>query len=80
MFIDSEDKGKMLAEGKQGKKEKISAINTSVKALPEEKHSFPITKVQFQSLQEILPGVPCGFKFFFFSYLPNHIYTVEKSF
>lgn len=41
MAVDSEDKGKMLAEGKQGKEEKISAINTAVKALPEEKHLIP---------------------------------------
>lgn len=41
MAVDSEDKGKMLAEGKQEKEEKISAINTAVKALPEEKHLTP---------------------------------------
>lgn len=40
-FLILEDKGKMLAEGKQEKEEKVSAINTAVKALPEEKHLLP---------------------------------------
>lgn len=41
MFVDSEDKGKMLAEGKQRKEEKISAISTAIKALSEDKHLIP---------------------------------------